>query len=97
MEASWRRLGASWGRLGGILDVLEASWKRLGGEDREMARKSQLKAQKYSFYLDSVTSTLNNPVNCEGDPPDFEDVSRNSLIFKRWTRYKDSGPVAGRV
>ena len=43
------------GRLGG---VLEASWRRLGGEDREMARKGQLKPQKYPFYLDSVTSTL---------------------------------------
>ena len=51
LEASW----ASWRRLG---SVLEASWRPLGDEDREMARKSQLKAQKYQFYLDSVTSTL---------------------------------------
>ena len=66
MEASWRRFGPSWGRLGGILKaswrrlggVLAASWRRLGGEDREMARKNKLKAQKNPFYIDSVTSAL---------------------------------------
>ena len=65
LDASWKRLGGvlgvSWRRLGGILDVLGASWRHLGGEDREMARKSQLKAPKPHFYLDSVTSTLKIP------------------------------------
>ena len=65
LEPSWGRLVASWGRMMVYEGVLEASWRRLGSvlevlgdEDREMARKSQLKAQKYPFYLDSVTSTL---------------------------------------
>ena len=61
-------MGASWGRLGGILDVLGASWRRLGGEDPEMARKSKLKAQKYPFYLDSVTSTLKKHRKTRGGP-----------------------------
>ena len=72
LDASWKRLGGvlgvSWRRLGGILDVLGASWKHLGGEDREMARKSQLKAQKYPFYLDSVTSTLKKHRKARGEP-----------------------------
>ena len=82
MGGSWGRLGgalgrlggvltASWGHLGGVLGVLEASRRRLGGEDREMARKSKLKARKYNFYLDSVTSTLKNIVKRGGDPPNF--------------------------
>ena len=43
LEASW---GASWGHLRHLGSVLEASWRRLGGEDREMARESQLREQK---------------------------------------------------
>ena len=75
LEASWRRLGrlggvleaswASWRRLGG---VLEASWKRLGGVLATKARKSQLKAQKYPFYLDFVTSTLKKHRKTRGVP-----------------------------
>ena len=72
LGASWTRLGgvlgASWGHLGRLGGVLEASWRRLGGEDREMARKNKLKAQKYPFYLDSVTSTLNPHRKTRGGP-----------------------------
>ena len=52
-------VGASWRHLRRLGGVLEASWRGHGGEDREMARKSQVKARKCPFYLDSVTSTLN--------------------------------------
>ena len=75
LGASWRHLGhlrgvlgASWRHLGHLGGVLEAPWRRLGGEDREMARKSQLKAQKYPFYLDSVTSTLKKHRKTRGEP-----------------------------
>ena len=53
-------------------------------------------AQKYHFYLDSVTSIARKRNTYEGDPPIFEDVSRFSLIFARCDRYKDFGPNAGR-
>ena len=75
LGASWRHLGhlrgvlgASWRHLGHLGGVLEAPWRRLGGEDREMARKSQLKAPKYPFYLDSVTCTLKKHRKTRGGP-----------------------------
>ena len=78
---SWKRLAsvleASWRRLAG---VLEASWRPLGDEDRKMARKSQLKPQKYHFYLDSVTSTARKRNTYEGDPRKFEDLPRETSI-----------------
>ena len=43
-----------------------------------------------------MTSTLKNIVKREGDPPEFEDVSRVSSIFARCDRYKDFGPDPGR-
>ena len=85
LEASSRRLGgvlgASWGRLGGVLDVLEAAWRRLGGVLREMARKSQLKAQKYHFYFDSVTSTLNPTRKTRGGPARIRGRLERNLNF----------------
>ena len=58
LEASWRRLGS----------VLEASWRRLGGEDREMARESQLRKQKCAFRSRVVTSTLKKHRKTRGGP-----------------------------
>ena len=79
LGASWGVLGPSWRRLGGIPapssasearlgGVSEAPWGRLGGEDREKAPEGQLKAQKYPFYLDSVTSTLKKHRKTRGGP-----------------------------
>ena len=85
LGAFWRPLGrvleASWVRRGGILGVLGASWRRLGGEDREMARKSQLKAPKYPFYLDSVTSTLNPHRKTRGGPARIRGRLERNLNF----------------
>ena len=100
MEASWGRLwgvlGASWRHLGRLGGVLQASWRRLGGILAAKARKSQLKASKCHFYLDSVRSTARKRNTYEGNPPICEDVSSENATFKSYDGYQDSRMDAGR-
>ena len=107
MEASW----ASWGPLGGVSGplggvlgplrsvmeppcgvlgapwgVLGASWGRLGGVLGVLGASWSVLARRSGDERKRE----------KGNPPEFEDLPRETSTFARCDRYKDSGPNPGR-
>ena len=82
LGASWKRLGGSRSRLGGVL-VLEASWGRLGGVLERLGGVLKTSWRRFGAAADVAAAAAASDAACVGIP---------AALGRSWTA---PGPLLG--